>query len=97
MSDFKTNEYARLSAAGSSSQKKRIPCLDGTAPAGTTARTIAKGFGGNTALPAGCVKKSDCAMSQVMIPFCRTLWEADKNLQVVADNGLRRGENGLEV
>ena len=33
----------------------------------------------------------------VMIPFCRSVIEADRVLDVMADNGLRRGENGLEV
>ena len=33
----------------------------------------------------------------VMIPFCRTLKEADRVLQVLADNGLKRGEAGLLV
>ncbi len=33
----------------------------------------------------------------VMIPFCRTLKEADRVLQVLGDNGLKRGEAGLEV
>ena len=33
----------------------------------------------------------------VMIPFCRSLAEADRVLAVMAENGLRRGENGLEV
>ena len=33
----------------------------------------------------------------VMIPFCRTPEEADKVLEVMAENGLKRGENGLEV
>jgi pyruvate,water dikinase len=33
----------------------------------------------------------------VMIPFCRTVAEADRTLQVLADNGLIRGQNGLEV
>jgi pyruvate,water dikinase len=33
----------------------------------------------------------------LMIPFCRTLEEADKVLGVMAENGLVRGENGLEV
>jgi pyruvate,water dikinase len=32
-----------------------------------------------------------------MIPFCRTLEEADKVLGVLAGNGLIRGEKGLEV
>lgn len=33
----------------------------------------------------------------VMIPFCRTLEEADQVLAVMAAEGLRRGENGLKV
>jgi pyruvate,water dikinase len=33
----------------------------------------------------------------VMIPFCRTVEEADNVLKVLADNGLVRSRNGLEV
>ncbi|WP_082095744.1 phosphoenolpyruvate synthase [Photobacterium halotolerans] len=33
----------------------------------------------------------------VMIPFCRTTGEADKVLDVMAEAGLKRGENGLQV
>ena len=33
----------------------------------------------------------------VMIPFCRTPEEADRVLQVMADEGLARGDNGLKV
>jgi len=33
----------------------------------------------------------------VMIPFCRSTKEADRVLGVMAENGLRRGENGLQV
>jgi pyruvate,water dikinase len=33
----------------------------------------------------------------VMIPFCRSTDEADRVLRVMAENGLARGENGLEV
>jgi pyruvate,water dikinase len=33
----------------------------------------------------------------VMIPFCRSLQEADKVLAVMADNGLVRGRHGLEI
>jgi pyruvate,water dikinase len=33
----------------------------------------------------------------VMIPFCRTVQGADKVLQAMEENGLKRGENGLEV
>src|SRR5699024_9347185 len=33
----------------------------------------------------------------IMIPFCRTPAEADKVLEALAENGLKRGENGLQV
>jgi pyruvate,water dikinase len=33
----------------------------------------------------------------IMIPFCRTVAEADRVLEVLADNGLVRGRNGLEI
>ncbi|MCF7980020.1 MAG: phosphoenolpyruvate synthase, partial [Chromatiaceae bacterium] len=33
----------------------------------------------------------------VMIPFCRTPLEADRVLEVMAEEGLKRGERGLEV
>jgi pyruvate,water dikinase len=33
----------------------------------------------------------------IMIPFCRSIEEADKVLKVLSDNGLVRGRNGLEV
>jgi pyruvate, water dikinase len=33
----------------------------------------------------------------VMIPFCRSTREADRVLRVMGENGLKRGQNGLEV
>ena len=33
----------------------------------------------------------------VMIPFCRSTKEADRVLAVMAENGLKRGEGGLQV
>ena len=33
----------------------------------------------------------------VMVPFCRTPQEADRVLSVMADHGLQRGQDGLEV
>ena len=34
---------------------------------------------------------------KVMVPFCRTLQEARQVLDVMAQNGLKQGENGLQV
>jgi pyruvate, water dikinase len=33
----------------------------------------------------------------VMVPFCRTLEEADRVLEVMASHGLERGKTGLEI
>jgi pyruvate,water dikinase len=32
-----------------------------------------------------------------MVPFCRTTAEADRVLETMAENGLKRGENGLQI
>ncbi|HDZ78799.1 MAG TPA: phosphoenolpyruvate synthase, partial [Gammaproteobacteria bacterium] len=34
---------------------------------------------------------------KLMIPFCRRVGEGERVLQAMADNGLKRGENGLEI
>lgn len=34
---------------------------------------------------------------KIMIPFCRTLKEAEKVVALMANHGLKRGENGLEL
>ena len=34
---------------------------------------------------------------KVMIPFCRTVEEGRRVIREMADNGLRQGENGLEI
>jgi len=34
---------------------------------------------------------------KIMVPFCRTIEEGKKVLKVLADNGLKRGKNGLEI
>jgi pyruvate,water dikinase len=34
---------------------------------------------------------------KLMVPFCRTLKEADKVLAFMAEHGLKSGENGLEI
>jgi pyruvate,water dikinase len=34
---------------------------------------------------------------KLMVPFCRTLVEARKVINAMSENGLKRGENGLEI
>jgi pyruvate,water dikinase len=95
-SDFKTNEYARLLGGAAFEPREENPML-GWRGASRYYTDYRAGF----ALECQALKRAREEMGLtnivVMIPFCRTPAEADAVLAVMADNGLRRGERGLEV
>jgi pyruvate,water dikinase len=53
------------------------------------------------AMECEAIHRARCAMGlkniRVMIPFCRTTAEADRVIETMASNGLRRKEEGLEI
>jgi pyruvate, water dikinase len=95
-SDFKTNEYARLLGGAAFEPKEENPML-GWRGASRYYTDYRDGF----ALECHALKRvrEELGFTNVivMIPFCRTPTEADAVLAVMADNGLQRGEHGLEV
>jgi pyruvate,water dikinase len=95
-SDFKTNEYARLLGGAAFEPHEENPML-GWRGASRYYTDYREGF----ALECRALKRvrEELGLTNVvvMIPFCRTPAEADAVLAVMADNGLRRGERGLEV
>lgn len=97
MSDFKTNEYAELIGGRQFEPHEENPMLGWRG----ASRYYAEGYREGFALECRAIRKvrEEIGLRNVvvMIPFCRTLEEADKTLQVMGENGLRRGENGLEV
>ncbi|MBU4355940.1 MAG: phosphoenolpyruvate synthase, partial [Proteobacteria bacterium] len=97
MSDFKTNEYANLVGGQQFEFQENNPMLGFRGASRYYSDRYRKGF----ALECRAVKRVREEMGLanviVMIPFCRTLQEADRVLQVLADNGLKRGEAGLLV
>jgi len=97
MSDFKTNEYANLIGGKDFEPKEENPMLGFRGASRYYSERYREGFG----LECKAVKRvrEDMGFTNVivMIPFCRTLEEADRVLDVLAENGLRRGENGLQV
>ncbi len=97
MSDFKTNEYARLIGGSQFEPKEENPMLGWRG----ASRYYSEGYREGFALECRAILKvrEEIGLRNVvvMIPFCRTIGEADKTLQAMADNGLRRGENGLQV
>lgn len=97
MSDFKTNEYANLIGGGEFEPKEDNPMLGFRGASRYYSDRYKEGF----ALECRAIKRvrEQVGFDNViiMIPFCRTLEEADKVMEVLAENGLTRGENGLQV
>ncbi|KAK4233009.1 hypothetical protein C8A03DRAFT_19828 [Achaetomium macrosporum] len=97
MSDFKTNEYAGLLGGAEFEPKEENPMLGFRGASRYYSPNYKDGF----ALECRAIKQLRDVMgftnAIVMIPFCRTVGEAKKVLEVMAENGLRRGENGLQV
>jgi pyruvate,water dikinase len=97
MSDFKTNEYAQLIGGKQFEPHEENPMLGWRG----ASRYYSEGYREGFALECRAIRKvrEEIGLRNVvvMIPFCRTVAEADKTLQAMADNGLRPGENGLQV
>jgi pyruvate,water dikinase len=97
MSDFKTNEYAELIGGGQFEFAEENPMLGFRGASRYYSDRYRAGF----ALECAAIKRVRETIGLnnviVMIPFCRTLDEADRVLAVMAENGLVRGRNGLEV
>jgi pyruvate,water dikinase len=96
-SDFKTNEYASLLGGGAFEPKEENPMLGWRGASRYYSDDYRDGF----ALECRAIHKVRNEMGLhnviVMIPFCRTPDEADRVLDVMAEQGIARGENGLEV
>jgi len=97
MSDFKTNEYADLLGGRQFEPDEENPMIGFRG----ASRYYSDGYRDGFALECQAIKKlreeKGFTNVIVMIPFCRSPDEADKVLAVMAENGLRRGENGLQV
>ncbi|WP_007023213.1 phosphoenolpyruvate synthase [Saccharomonospora iraqiensis] len=96
-SDFKTNEYARLLGGAPFEPAEQNPMLGWRG----ASRYHDDGYREGFALECRALRRVRDEMgltnTVVMIPFCRTLTEADRVLETLADHGLRRGANGLAV
>ncbi|TCM78622.1 phosphoenolpyruvate synthase [Rhodovulum steppense] len=97
MSDFKTNEYAELLGGAGFEPHEENPMIGFRGASRYYSAAYAPGF----ALECRAIRHLREVMGFdnviVMIPFCRTPDEADRVLEVMAANGLKRGEDGLQV
>jgi pyruvate,water dikinase len=97
LSDFKTNEYARLLGGEGFEPREENPMLGFRGAARYAHPAYAAGF----ALECAALRRvrEDMGLTnvRVMVPFCRRIEEARRVLDAMASHGLKRGENGLEI
>jgi len=97
LSDFKSNEYSSLIGGDHYEPKEENPMIGFRG----ASRYIADSFRNCFELECRALKLVRDAMGltnvEVMVPFVRTVGEARKVLELLAANGLKRGDNGLRV
>ena len=97
MSDFKSNEYSNLLGGAEYEPHEENPMLGFRG----AARYVAPEFYDCFELECLALKRVRDTMGltnvEVMIPFVRTLGEAEQVIAMLAKNGLKRGDNGLRL
>lgn len=96
-SDFKSNEYANLLAGDRYEPHEENPMIGFRG----ASRYLAPAFRDCFALECRALRqvRDDMGLTnvEIMIPFCRTLEEAEQVIALLASQGLERGKNGLRV
>jgi len=97
MSDFKSNEYANLIGGSFYEPDEENPMLGFRG----AARYVSESFRPCFDLECEALKRvrNDMGLSnvQIMIPFVRTVKQAKDVIDVMAENGLERGKDGLKI
>ena len=97
LSDFKSNEYAKLLGGKLFEPEEENPMIGFRG----TSRYLSNDFRDCFELECRALKKVRDEMGltnvEIMVPFCRTLEEAQQVIQLLGDNGLKRGENNLRI
>jgi pyruvate,water dikinase len=97
LSDFKSNEYRKLIGGSRYEPEEENPMLGFRG----AARYISDEFREAFAMECEALRRVRSEMGlanvEVMVPFVRTLGQADRVTRLLAQHGLKRGENGLRV
>ncbi len=97
LSDFKSNEYATLPGGADFEPQEENPMIGFRGAARYTHPAYAEAF----AMECAAMKRvrDDMGLTNVklMIPFCRRIEEGERVLETMAENGLQRGKNKLEI
>ncbi len=97
LSDFKSNEYRKLVGGSRYEPEEENPMLGFRG----AARYVSADFGAAFAMECEALKRVRQEMGltnvEIMVPFVRTVNQARKVTELMAAQGLKRGENGLRI
>ncbi|ETN96469.1 phosphoenolpyruvate synthase [Zhouia amylolytica] len=97
LSDFKTNEYANLIGGKQFEPSEENPMLGFRGASRYYSDAYKEGF----KLECQAIKRVRDDMGftnlKVMVPFCRTLSEGKRVIEIMKENGLEQGQNQLEI
>ncbi|MEW5943751.1 MAG: phosphoenolpyruvate synthase [Pseudomonadota bacterium] len=97
LSDFKSNEYSNLIGGSRYEPHEENPMLGFRG----ASRYVAESFRDCFELECRAMRKVREEMGltnlEIMVPFTRTVEEARRVVELLAENGLKRGENGLRL
>ena len=96
-SDFKTNEYARLTGGNEFEPQEENPMLGFRGASRYYDPRYADGFALECAALLRVRKEMGLTNVKIMIPFVRTVAEAKRVIEVMAQHGLKQGDDGLEI
>ena len=97
LSDFKTNEYASLLGGEAFEPKEENPMLGFRGASRYSHPAYAEGFALECAALRRVREEMGLSNLRIMVPFCRTVEEGRRVIATMAANGLKSGENGLEI
>ena len=97
LSDFKSNEYRKLIGGARYEPDEENPMLGFRG----ASRYISGDFGDAFAMECEAIRRVRIEMGlsnvELMVPFVRTVSQAERVMAMLADRGLRRGQDGLRV
>ncbi|MGO4327819.1 phosphoenolpyruvate synthase [Cupriavidus sp. 2TAF22] len=97
LSDFKSNEYKKLIGGSRYEPDEENPMLGFRG----ASRYISEDFAEAFEMECKAMKRvrDDMGLTnvEIMVPFVRTLGQAEKVIELLAKHGLKRGENGLRI
>jgi pyruvate, water dikinase len=97
LSDFKSNEYRKLIGGSRYEPEEENPMLGFRGAARYISEEFREAFAMECEALVRVRDEMGLSNVQVMVPFVRTLGQADRVTQLLAQHGLKRGENELKV